>query len=57
VLTYDQLIEHLWDSSAEGSRHSLFVHISRLREKIEQDIKNPQILQTRWGVGYIFMPD
>jgi PAS domain S-box-containing protein len=57
VLTYDQLIEHLWGYEGEGSRHSLFVHISRLRSKIEEDPKNPRFIQTRWGIGYSFVPD
>ena len=57
VITYNQLIDHLWGVTETGSRHSLFVHISRLREKLEQDPKKPDFIQTKWGVGYIFMPD
>jgi DNA-binding response OmpR family regulator len=57
VLTYDQLIDALWDHDGEGTRHSLFVHISRLRNKIEQNPKEPRFIQTRWGVGYAFMSE
>ena len=57
VITYDQLIERLWGMTEAGSRHSLFVHISRLREKLELDPKNPEYIQTKWGVGYIFLPE
>ncbi|MCJ7702717.1 MAG: winged helix-turn-helix domain-containing protein, partial [Anaerolineales bacterium] len=38
------------------SRHRLFVHVSRLREKIEVDPKNPHFIQTHWGIGYVFLP-
>jgi two-component system response regulator RegX3 len=57
VLTYDQLIAHIWGSQRIGNRHNLFVHISRLREKIESDPKEPRFLHTRWGTGYLFMPE
>lgn len=57
VLTYEQLIEALWGREGEGTRHSLFVHISRLRNKIEHNPKEPRFIQTRWGVGYSFVPD
>jgi PAS domain S-box-containing protein len=56
VLTYDQLVDHIWGADSGRSRHDLFVHVSRLRKKIETDPKDPQLIQTRWGVGYIFSP-
>lgn len=56
TLTHGQLIDHLWPSDVKGTRHALFVHINRLRKKIEQDPKNPKFIVTRWGFGYIFLP-
>lgn len=56
VLTYQQLLEHLYGSRVERSRHDLFVHVSRLRKKIETDPDDPDFIQTRWGVGYVFSP-
>lgn len=56
VLTYQQLLEHLYGLEGERSRHDLFVHISRLRKKIEPDPENPEFIITRWGVGYSFLP-
>lgn len=53
VLTHNQIIQEIWGPEG-GSRHSLFVHINRLRAKLEDDPKNPRIIKTRWGVGYTF---
>lgn len=57
VLPYQQLIEHVWDTPDKGSRRGLFVHVRRLREKIERDPENPEFIVNRWGVGYAFLPD
>lgn len=56
IMAYEQLIERVWDGPDKGTRQGLFVHIRRLREKIEKDPKNPKIIQNQWGVGYIFSP-
>lgn len=52
VFTREQLFERLW--GAYGDRHTLTVHIGRLREKIEEDPANPRYIVTVWGVGYRF---
>ncbi len=52
VLTRDTIFERLW--GPYGDRHSLTVHIGRLREKIEADAANPAYIVTVWGVGYRF---
>jgi DNA-binding response OmpR family regulator len=52
VLTRDTLFERLW--GPYGDRHSLTVHIGRLREKIERDPSDPRYIVTVWGVGYRF---
>jgi PAS domain S-box-containing protein len=54
VLTYRQIMDQLWGESGEATKRNLFVHISRLRNKIEVDPKNPRFITTRWGVGYMF---
>jgi DNA-binding response OmpR family regulator len=52
ILTRDQLFERHWGEY--GDRHTLTVHISRLREKIEEDPAQPRYIVTVWGVGYRF---
>jgi DNA-binding response OmpR family regulator len=56
VTTYDQLLDEIGSAADKRSRHRLFVHISRLREKIETDPKKPHFIQTQWGTGYLFLP-
>lgn len=52
VFTYEQLLAKFWDGV--GDRHTIRVHLSRLREKIESDPNDPQCLVNIWGVGYRF---
>jgi DNA-binding response OmpR family regulator len=52
ILTREQLFERFWGEY--GDRHSLTVHVSRLREKIEEDPANPRCIVTVRGVGYRF---
>ncbi|RIX51408.1 DNA-binding response regulator [Paenibacillus nanensis] len=52
VFTYDQLLEKFWEGV--GDRHTIRVHLSRLREKVELDPDRPQYLTNVWGVGYRF---
>lgn len=52
VFTREQLFERFWGSY--GDRHTLTVHIGRLREKIEEDPAHPRHIITVWGVGYRF---
>jgi len=52
VFTYEQLLAKFWDGV--GDKHTIRVHVSRLREKIELDPEQPQLLANVWGVGYRF---
>jgi PAS domain S-box-containing protein len=56
VLEYDLLAERLFGSGTVHGRQDLFIHISRIRKKIEPDPKQPAFIQTRWGRGYVFLP-
>ena len=56
IMPYEQLLDSVWEGPEKGTRQGLFVHVKRLREKIEIDPKNPQIINNKWGVGYVFNP-
>ena len=53
VLTWETLLEKIWD--IEGNfvdKNTLSVNISRLRDKIENDKRNPEWILTVFGIGY-----
>ena len=52
VVTKDELLKNVWNDEFIGEG-TLSVHIRHLREKIEADPKNPEIIKTVWGVGYM----
>lgn len=54
VFSKEQLFEKIWGYDYVGDSATVMVHINRIREKIEDDSKNPKILETVWGAGYRF---
>lgn len=53
ILSRDKLLEEIWDSAGDYvGDNTLTVYIKRLREKIEQDPQNPEIIKTVRGAGY-----
>ena len=52
VFSREQLFEKIWGYDYTGDSATVMVHINRIREKIEDDSKNPKILETVWGAGY-----
>ena len=52
VFSREQLFEKIWGYDYMGSSATVMVHINRIREKIEDDARNPEILETVWGAGY-----
>ena len=56
-LTRDKLAQLARGREFEPFDRSLDVQISRLRKMIELDPAAPKIIQTVWGVGYVFVPD
>lgn len=57
ALTRDKLAQLARGREFEPFDRSLDVQISRLRKMIEVDPASPKIIQTVWGVGYVFVPD
>jgi two-component system KDP operon response regulator KdpE len=54
VLTHAQLLQQVWGPAYGGESQYLWVHIGRLRQKIEADPKAPRLILTERGVGYRF---
>jgi DNA-binding response OmpR family regulator len=54
VFTRDMLLAGIWGDSSYRDQRTIDVHIRHLREKIEQDPKDPDYLLTVRGVGYRF---
>lgn len=52
VLTRTQIINLVWGPDYVGDTKTLDVHVKRLRSRIEDDPKHPQLLQTVRGLGY-----
>lgn len=56
VLNRDQLIDLMHGREATPFDRSIDTQVSRLRKKMELDPKNPEIIKTVWGGGYVFTP-
>jgi len=53
VIPKEEIFKNVWMESFVGD-NTLNVHVRYLREKIEDDPKNPKFIKTAWGTGYIF---
>lgn len=56
VLTSEQLLSNVWGPEYRDDKEILWVSISRLRQKLEDDPKNPTHIVTRSGLGYTMPP-
>jgi DNA-binding response OmpR family regulator len=54
VFTRARLLEALWGDSAYREQRTIDVHVRHLREKLERDPREPQLIHTVRGVGYRF---
>jgi DNA-binding response OmpR family regulator len=53
VLPSEQLLRDVWGEEYVEDKEILWVSVSRLRQKLEEDPRNPKHIVTRSGVGYI----
>lgn len=54
IISRDQLLNQIWNFDYAGETRIVDVHISHLREKIEEDTKSPKYIKTVRGFGYKF---
>jgi DNA-binding response OmpR family regulator len=52
VFTKAQLYSKVWEDDYLGDENAVNVHISRLRNKIEDNPREPEYILTVWGIGY-----
>lgn len=53
TLTAEQLLRNVWGPEYGEEKEILWVSISRLRQKLEKDPKNPELIVTHSGEGYM----
>jgi DNA-binding response OmpR family regulator len=53
VYSLDEIYTNVWgENSILSAESTVSVHVKKLRQKIEDDIKKPRYVKTVWGVGY-----
>lgn len=52
VMSMGKIYESVWQEDAFKSDNIVMVHITKIREKIEDNPKKPIYIKTIWGVGY-----
>lgn len=57
VLSRDQLLDLARGREAVAFDRAIDTLVSRLRRKLERDPKNPELIKTIWGGGYLFAAD
>ncbi len=57
LISRAQMQESLGGAASESFDRAMDVRISRLRTKLREDPKNPQLIKTIYGAGYIFLGD
>ncbi len=55
VLNRDQILEHLRGIDCDAFNRSVDITMSRVRQKLNDDPKNPRYIKTIWGTGYTFI--
>lgn len=52
VFSIQEIYEIVWNEEAYNADNIVAVHIRKIREKIEEDPKNPRYIKVVWGLGY-----
>lgn len=52
VVSSEELFEKVWKEKYLDNNNTVMVHIRRIREKLNDNTKNPKFIKTVWGVGY-----
>ena len=52
VISSEELFEAVWGEKYLDSNNTVMAHIARIREKLQENARNPKFFKTVWGVGY-----
>lgn len=52
VFSAEEIFERVWQQNSLVSAKTVMVHVSHLRDKIEEATNGEKVIQTVWGVGY-----
>ncbi len=52
VISSEELFEAVWGEKYLDNNNTVMAHIARVREKLNENTKNPKFIKTVWGVGY-----
>lgn len=52
VFNTEDIFKKVWKEDYYQSNNTVMVHMSRIREKLEKNMKGNKIIHTVWGVGY-----
>lgn len=52
VFPLEEIFQRVWKEKYFQGNNTVMVHIARIREKIEENPREPKIIKTVWGVGY-----
>ena len=52
VFSADEIFERVWQQESIVSAKTVMVHVSHLRDKIEEATGGEKVIETVWGVGY-----
>jgi two-component system, OmpR family, alkaline phosphatase synthesis response regulator PhoP len=55
TLSREELLREVWGYGGQPTTRTVDVHVAWLRQKIEKDAKNPQLILTIVGMGYKFV--
>ena len=56
VVTHDYIMANVWGAEYVDSRQYLHLYIRYLRDKLEEDHRDPKLIISEWGIGYRLHP-
>ena len=55
ILSKSRLTEHVYEQDADKDSNVIEVYVNRLRQKLGDDARDPKLIKTVWGAGYVYV--